>query len=137
MRYAYPTCHFWVSYANIEQFNIYMNNLPKSRTAQCYLSPVKALPLVKARIRKPSITISDKTITFPVELESGDYLEFHPPDDCRVYDATGEEIAQVKPEGNLPEFQPGDNGILFDCANREDTNWRGRITIMTEGPPLK
>jgi len=137
MKYAYPAYHFWVNYGNIQGLNMYMNNIPIGKTVGCYLSTVKALPLMKGRITNPAITVAGKTITFPVGLESGNYLEFHPPDDCPVYDALGEETARMTTAGQLPELQPGKNTIRFDCAAEAGTNWRGRITVITEGRPIE
>ena len=67
---------FWVDYGKLDSLKLWYNNLPKGEEVKCYLSPVKALPHVKAKLVNPSIKIGDHTITFPTRLPSGSYLEF-------------------------------------------------------------
>ena len=69
----------WVNYGSIESLNLYLNDVPRGKTVECFLSPIKAIPLVKTKIRDPSVTVDGKKVVFPVELESGDYIEFDSP----------------------------------------------------------
>ena len=65
-----------VKYSSVESLNLFYNNLPAKGTARCYLSPIRALPTVKAKLRNPAVSVGGKRIVFPVEIESGCYLEF-------------------------------------------------------------
>jgi hypothetical protein len=136
MGYAYPIYHFWVSYPNIEWLNCYVNNVPRGRTVNCYLSPIRAIPLVKGKVVNPSISVAGRRITFPVELESGQYLEFHPPGDGIVYDAAGEQLRQVPYEGELSHLATAMNELRFECAGTSAPNWRTRVTVVTRGEPI-
>ena len=56
---------FWVDYGKLDSLKLWYNNLPKGEEVKCYLSPVKTLPHVRAKLVNPSIKIGDHTITFP------------------------------------------------------------------------
>ncbi len=58
---------FWVDYGKLDSLKLWYNNLPKGEEVKCYLSPVKTLPHVRAKLVNPSIRIGDHTITFPTK----------------------------------------------------------------------
>ncbi len=59
--------------------------------------------------KDPAIKVGGRTITFPIELESGCYLEFHSLSDCKAYDAQGAVIAELTLSGQVPRFAAGHN----------------------------
>ena len=67
-----------VDFNRVGTFNVWLNAIPPGGRATCRLSPVKALPLVKAKLKNPKITLNGAALEFPVEMESGAYLEFRP-----------------------------------------------------------
>ncbi len=111
-------------------------HLPPSGKAARYLSPIKALPLVKAKLRNPRLIVAGKTIIFPVELETGGYLEFRSMADCRLYGPDGTLLPEVKPEGAAPILNAGPNSVAFACDPPPGYNLRVRVTTMTAGAPL-
>ena len=125
-----------VSFGQISSFSIWFNNLPPGKTVTCYLSPVKALPLSKSVLRRPTVTVGGKTLTFPVELESGSYLELNSLTDCKVYGPKGELKQEVKPEGELPGFTTGANQVTFGCETSAGLNARANVTVISEGAPI-
>ena len=132
----YPTLHVWVNYENIESIRLWYNNVPPGGSAKCHLGPLKALPLRKSRLSRPSLSIGLKTLTFPVDMETASYLEFNTLDDCKIYDARGELIGQVRPEGEVPLLDAGDNTIRFSHEGAQDVKPRVRVTTITRGDPL-
>jgi hypothetical protein len=126
----------FVDYGYIESLSLWYNNLPPGKQVRCYLSSVKALPLVRAKLRNPRITIAGKTIVFPVEMESGCWLEFRSMSDCKLYAPNGEVVAEVKPEGEAPVLAPGDNNVEFDCAVSPDVRARACVTVISCGGVL-
>ena len=89
------------------------------------------------RISRPSLTVGGRTVTFPVELETGCYLEFNGRDDCRLYNAKGELLQRVEPEGDIPELEAGDNQLTFSCAPSA-VRPRANVTVITQGDtPLR
>jgi hypothetical protein len=134
---AYGVYRESVDYGQVETFALWYNNLPPGKKVTCYLSPVKALPLAKATLRNPAITVSDKTITFPVEIETGCYLEFASMDDCNLYSPKGEVMREVKPEGEAPVLSAGDNQATFACEAPSGLNPRAHVTLITQGQPFR
>jgi hypothetical protein len=122
--------------ASVESLNLYFNNLPPKETATCYLSPIRALPTLKAKLRNPSVTLGGKTIMFPVEIESGQYLEFRSPTDCKLYGPAGEVFADVTPQGDVPLIETGDNQLKFTCEPPAGLNPRVHVSVISHGNEL-
>ena len=120
-----------VNYGQVGTLSLWYNNLPLSQQVKCYLSPIKALPLVKGKLINPKVTIAGKTITFPVELEPGSYLEFRSASDCKVFGPKGELLSEVKPLGEAPTIDPGDNEVRFECDSPAGVSIRAWVTVIT------
>jgi hypothetical protein len=125
-----------VRYSHVETIGLWYNNLPVGKPATCYLSPIKALPLVKIRLVQPAITIGNATITFPVEIESGSYLEFNSMTDCKLYGPKGELLREVTPQGQVPTLNSGDNEVEFRCSAPDGVTPRAQVTVISHGDPL-
>ena len=130
------TATYWVDYAQLEALKIWYNNLPKGEEVKCYLSAVKALPHVKASLVNPMIRIGGRQITFPTTLASGSYLEFRSLEDCKVYDAKGELIEEIKPQGDIPQLEAGNNLVEFSCNAAEGVSARANVTIISQDDKL-
>lgn len=130
---AYAIYRESVSHNNIESLNLWFNNVPAGKTVKCQIKPIKALPLVNGKIINPAITIASKTIVFPVEIESGCYLEFNSISDCRIYGQKGELIKEITPQGEIPIIDKGDNKIEFACSTPNNVNARANVTIFSKG----
>lgn len=125
-----------VDFNQIEKLTVWVNNVPGRGSVKCYLSPVYATPLVKAKIRNPRVTVGGRTLLFPVEMESGSYLEFKPPSDCKVFGPDGSLLQEVTVTGEVPTLEAGASQIRFSCEGAQDVRPRVRITTMTTGAPL-
>ncbi|MFA6243285.1 MAG: hypothetical protein WC655_20270 [Candidatus Hydrogenedentales bacterium] len=126
-----------ISFANVSSLSLWYNNLPKGKPVTCYLSPVKALPTVDVTLKNPTISLGGKTITFPVEITSGCYLEFQSMDDCKLYGKNGELIGDVKPQGDVPVLVAGENKVEFQCDAPEGPTPRARVTVIGRGDVLQ
>lgn len=135
MGYAYPALHYHVMFDQIESVNLWLGNLPAGKSV-CLLGPIKAIPLLPGKFRNPSITIAGRTITFPVELETGQYLEFTSPEDCRIFGPRGDVVAEVKPTGQVPELAAGANWVTFNAEPLDGPRPRLQITVISHGDPL-
>ncbi len=125
-----------VDYANLKTLSLWYNNLPADGKVACYLSPIKAMPLVKIKIKNPTLAIGGKKIAFPVEMETGGYLEYVSPTDCKLYNAAGELVGEIQPQGDPLQIQPGANPITFTCDGPIDHAVRARVTVICQGDPL-
>jgi hypothetical protein len=126
-----PMYRFSINYASIERLSLWCNNIPAGKTIRCHISPVKAIPLVQAKLLNPSITIDGKTLVFPVELPSGYFIEFNSLDDCKVYDSRGFLLKQIRPEGDIPVLKTGTNWIKFDCGVSPQVRPRSYVTVIS------
>jgi hypothetical protein len=130
---AYPMYHVWVDYGQIASLTLGINNVPPGKSVKVGIGTIKAIPLCKRKLVNPSVTIGEDSLTFPVELQSGSYLEYLGPDNCRVYDARGERISDVVPTGQTPLLEHGENLCAFGQAGEPVP---ARATVITYGEPL-
>ena len=126
-----------VQFRSIDKLQVWYNNLPAGKEVSCLVGPVKALQLVPVTIDNPQITIGDEKIVFPVKMESGMYLEFKSPSDCKLYGSKGEFLKDVPVKGNIPVLNQGNNEISFTCKAPSGINPRVQVTVIGEGQPLK
>ena len=107
-----------------------------------YLAGAKEIP-PSGKLIRPSVTIGEATVTFPVEIETGCYLEFlqwpasAERGPAQLYGPQGELLKTVDPEGPLPQLKPGLNAIQFRCAAPAGLRARAYVTVVTQGEPLK
>jgi len=133
---AYAVYREGIDYAQIAQMSFWYNNLPQGRDVACYLGPIKALPLVKAKLRNPKVTIGGKTLVFPVELETGSYIEYRGAGNCSVYGSKGELLNEVTPQGDTVSLEPGDNAVQFNCDGMPGVSSRACVTVSSRGGPI-
>ncbi len=122
----------WVSYDRINSLTIGCIDIPRGREVRCYISPIKALPHVPAKLTNPSITIDGKTVEFPVALESGYYIDFRSMLDCELYGPKGELVGDIKPQGEVPVLRAGENQIEFRCGIDSPVQPRANITVISK-----
>ncbi len=137
MGYLYPMYHIWADYRQIATLTVGINNLPQGKSVEVRLGPVRALPLRSVKLVNPAVRINGRTLTFPVELENGSYLEFRGLDDCRAYDAQGASLGEVVPVGEVPILDAGVNTVDFIAAPSTEGTARARVTVITLGEPLQ
>lgn len=125
-----------VDYAHVSSLGLWVNDLPPGEQVSCLLGPIRALPLVAVKLRNPSVTIEGKTVVFPVEIETGSYMELRPAGEARLYGPTGGLVGTVKQEGDIPALRPGANRVRFHAEGPEGASVRARVTVISMGQPL-
>jgi hypothetical protein len=125
-----------VIFNQVSSLSLWFNNLPPGKSVTCHLSAVKALPLSKSVLRRPSVTLAGKTVLYPTDLESGSYLEAISPTDCKVYGPNGQLLREVQPEGDFPVLEAGGNQLSFSCESTTHLHPRAKVTVISEGPAL-
>lgn len=133
--YVYDTYRHEVSFKNVDKLQLWYNNLPAGKTVTTMIGPIKAIPLVSTSISNPSITIGGEKIVFPINMESGMYLEYKSAKDCKLYGRKGEFLRDVVPLGSAL-LKSGNNTISFNCDGPKDVNPRVQVTCISEGEPL-
>jgi hypothetical protein len=122
---------------HVDRLNVYYNRLPPGDAATCYVGPIKALPVGKVKWSNPAVTVGGVRTVFPVTLESGQYLEFRPEAECRLYDERGAILRMVAPQGETPRLAAGDNAVTFSCDAPDGRPARVQVTVITRSDPLK
>jgi hypothetical protein len=133
---TYEIYFFSVDYAHIQSLSAWYNNLPSGKQVACYLSPMKALPLVKTKLSNPTITVNSKRLVFPAQIESGCFLEFRSLSDCKLYGPDMELLSEVKPEGEVPILEEGENEVSLTGDASGGANPRAVVTVISQGVPL-
>lgn len=126
-----------VAYGQVASLGLWYNNLPPGKRATCYLSSIQALPLVSTKLVNPAVSIGGKRVAFPVEIESGCYLECTSADDCKLYGPQGQLLRPLVPEGEIPSLEPGVNEVRFECVASAGASPRANVTVISFGDPLK
>jgi hypothetical protein len=122
----------WVAYDKINSLTVGCINIPKDKEVKCCIGPIKALPHITTKLANPSVTINATTITFPIQLESGYYIEFRSLTDCKVYGPTGERVSEITPQGEVPFLRPGDNQVEFNCGIDAPVSVRANVTVISQ-----
>jgi hypothetical protein len=135
-KWLYNVYRETIDFGHVESLGVWMNDIPSGKTAECLISPVKALPLVSNTVTNPSLTVGGKTLVFPVEMSSGSYLEFNSPGDCKLYGPKGEFLADVKPQGDAPSLATGKNAVKFQCGSGAKLTPRVKVTVISHGEAL-
>ena len=134
--HVYDSYRHSVSFKEINKLKFWLNSIPANEEISVLISPVKALSMVKEKIKNPSVILDGKRVTFDVTMESGMYLELLSPDDCRLYDPNGGFIEQVRIKSELPQMQPGKNQLSFECESADAIKPRIQITAITYGDAI-
>ena len=123
-------------YSAISEMTIYVNNVPPGETVNCALSPVRGLPLVESPITNPNITVDGRTLTFPVTIPTGSYLEYDG-EVARLFGRKGHLTAVVKPTGNDIQLDTGESALEFSCdASVAGVRARAMVTVGLYGQAL-
>jgi len=120
----------------VTEVQIWVNNLPADKQVSCLIGPVKAIPTVPVKIENPSVAVNGQTLTFPVTMETGMFLEFKSARDCKLYSPAGKVIQEVVPNGNVPVLKSGANELTFSGQTADKVSTRVQVTVSAEGSPL-
>lgn len=111
---------------------LWYNNLPPGKEAACYLAPVRAVPLATGKLVRPTVAVGGRTVAFPVELESGQYLEHFGLGDCKLYGPKGELVREVAAEGDAI-LEAGGSRLEFHCEAPAASRPRAQVTVIAHG----
>ncbi len=134
-KWLYNAYRETVNFGAVQSLSLMYNNLPPHQEVRCTIGTVKALPMIPCTLKNPAVTVNGKTISFPVEIPSGGYLELYGGDTCTLYGPTGETLGKVAPAEPAPLLQAGGNSLQFAC-DPTDPAPRARIVVISYGDPL-
>lgn len=126
-----------VDRAHISEVNLLLNEIPARGKVDILLSPILSLATRRAELANPSVEVQGAKVTFPVTLQSGQYIELESIDDCVHYDERGELLSRFRPQVRaLPVRPRGESTLRFDCAPPEGLSARAEITVVSLGEPF-
>ena len=124
-----------VDRAHISEVNLLLNEIPAAGQVDICLSPIRSLSSRKVELANPQLQIGATAVTFPVTLQSGQYIELEEMDDCVLYDERGELICRFRPHAEtLPSLAKGSSSLRFDCVAPKDASARAEVTVVSLGP---
>jgi hypothetical protein len=135
-KWLYNVYRETIDFGTIESVSIWCNNLAEDKQTKCTISPIKALPMAACTVKNPVVTINGKTTVFPVEMESGSYMEFNASNDCILYGSNGEMITRLTPGDAAPVLSAGENQIRFSCDAVDGPAPRAKLTLISHGDAL-
>jgi hypothetical protein len=135
-KWLYNVYRETIDFGTVESLSFWYNNLAKDKQTKCIIGPIKAMPMVACTVKNPVVTVNDKAIVLPVEMQSGNYLEFDAGNDCVLYSSKGEIITRVSPDGAVPLFSAGENDFRFSSNVVDGPATRVKITVISHDKPL-
>jgi len=127
-----------MSFGSVARIYVFLTNIPAGGSAKARFSRLEALhEMTPHPVHNPGLTVNSKSITFPVTIEPGWYLEYAGAGPVRVFDANGFTQREVMPEESAPSLQSGSNSITFFCDRGPDFGETVEITPITRGKPLR
>jgi len=83
-------------------------------------------------VENVTLAINGASVSFPVKLQTGWYLEYAGTGNVRVLNENGFEQQIAKPGGTPPIVRKGSNEMRFQCPDCGPV----KITVSTHGEPL-
>ena len=140
-RYVWPPMEYSVythyrEIGNARACRLWYNNIPAGKTARCLIGPVAALPYREYELKNPTVTVNGSSVSIPVALESGSYVELRR-GKCVKYDAKGGPALEFAPEGAVPLLKIGENRVRVSAESSVPTSARIEATMIGEGDRLR
>ena len=124
-RAVYKLHRHGTEYDSVSNLHLWLNNVPEGGRVEVMLSPIRALPVLKNRIRRPVLVLNGRATPLPVELDSGTRVEVTG-DVGVVFGPKGDRVQEFRLEAPLPELVQGSNAVAFEC---DSTLARPRVRV--------
>jgi hypothetical protein len=138
--FKFPFSNYWaignMAYEVVDRMYIFLTNLAPGAQAMAGFGRLEALKETPGTLHNPGMTVNGKSITFPVTLEPGWYLEYQGGKYARLFDADGQNKGKITPRNPAPLVRRGDNTMEFFCTKKGGCGEVAEVTIITRGRPL-
>jgi hypothetical protein len=126
-----------VDRTHLSQVNVLLNEIPGRGEVDILLSPIHSLTSRKVELVDPRLEVGGESVTFPVTLQSGQYIELESLDNCVLYDERGALVCRCRPQvATFPSLARGSNWLRFDCAAPKHASARAEVTVVSLGTPF-
>ena len=139
--FKFPLSNYYslgiMGFETVDRVYVFITNLPPGGTATAGFGRLEALKETHQTLHNPSLIVGGKSITFPVSLQPGWYLEYEGDGSVRVFDPDGFTKSEVKPQGDVPIIRKGGNDVTFFCDRGQDQGQTAKVMFITRGKPLR
>jgi len=133
---AYNAYRETIRFDAVSTVSVWCQNLPPGRTVKCRFGPIKALPMLPARLRNPALTVNGGRVEFPIELPSGGWLEYEGGSGFAVFGSKGEPLGRHTLKGAPPLLRAGENRFEFLCLSAPGPLPRAKVSVFSLGEEL-
>jgi hypothetical protein len=134
--FKFPFSSYWairnIDFGTISRVYVFLTGIPPGVSVGARFSRVEALRESLLQVENARLTINGATVTFPVRIETGWYLEYGG-GKARLLDSNGFVQKTVTPVGMAPTLRQGSNQIGFDCPGCGPV----KVGLITQGEPLR
>ncbi|MCK5801595.1 MAG: hypothetical protein KAI66_02125 [Lentisphaeria bacterium] len=135
-RCVYKIYRHVLDHANFRRLNLWYANIRPHSEVRCLMTPIRALPVIPAKLASAEIEINGARLALPVAMESGQWLEIDPQGAWTVFDPKGTALKSGTISSQLPKLVPGANQLALHTPAGAGA-YRFRISLATKGGPLK
>lgn len=135
-KWLYNAYRETIDFGTIGSAGLWLQNLPPGRELQCRVRAVRAQPMLACRVVNPRLVLNGHAIELPVELKSGDWLEWVEDGRYGVQGPTGEVLAEGRGDELPPRLRAGTNTFELVFQTAADVPPRTRLTVFSQGTPL-
>jgi hypothetical protein len=126
-----------VDFSAVDTVSIWLQNLPPGGASRCRIGPIRAVPMVPATLRNPTLSVNGRPLRIPVELTSGQWIEVDDGTAARVFGKQGEPIAAVTLDRTAPPwFDAGVNELRLSGMAGPGPAPRAKVTVFRRGELL-
>lgn len=125
--YAFKAAMYGFNYHNIVALNLRWMRAPVA----CKVVAVEALAESDVVVKNPELAIGDTKLVIPVELKTGDYVEYWANGPARVFDRNGKQLATLNLPSSHAQLCAGETVITLSGSS----NAAVEFTAITVGQP--
>ncbi len=119
---------------HVDKIRVFVNEIPVDGQVDIELGGLQGLPCQVVTFNEPSLLIDGIPLCFPVQMESGQYIEMEGADDCALFDERGFLLRRFQVQG-LQQIKAGTHQVQF--ASETDANVpRAELTMFSLGEPF-
>ena len=131
--YPFKQAMYGFDYRRILAVGFRWMRCPKGAPATpCTIERVESLAESPTVLANPRIAVGKAAVTLPVQLKTGDYLEWWPAGPIRVFDRNGKTLRTLKPPAAAPALPAGTAKLTLNAKKPA----AAKLTVITQGKPL-
>ncbi|MCP5521793.1 MAG: hypothetical protein H7A46_09635 [Verrucomicrobiales bacterium] len=135
-KWLYNAYRETIDFGTVESAGLWLQNLSPDRELRCRIHAVRAEPMVACRVAHPRLVLNGHAIKLPVELKSGDWLDWVDDGRYAVHGSAGEVLLEGHNDEPPPPLRAGENTMQLVLQDDVAVPPRVRLTVFARGAPL-